>query len=173
MKNWDMVKFILFASLFLCLAGAGMYLYQKYDLGVKKDDLPRCEKKLTEIGQLSAEVDVRLAELANDRRQDEKLARYIEKQANQARMSYRTSLELKPMGENKNTREGYVDRPLEIKPVKKKKFSRRQLASFIFNIENFTSRLKVTELYMDKPSPDHEQWNMYMRITERVPLDKR
>ena len=172
MKNWDMVKFILFASLFLCLAGAGMYLYQKYDLGVKKDDLPRCEKKLTEIGQLSAEVDVRLAELANDRRQDEKLARYIEKQANQARMSYRTSLELKPKGENKNPSEGYVDRPLEIKPVNKKLFSRQQIANFIFNIENFTNRLKVTELYLDKPTPDREMWDMYMIITERAPMEK-
>lgn len=172
MKEWDMVKFILFASLFLCLAGGAMYFYQKYDLGNMEEDLPRCTRKLTDIGQLSAEVDLRMAELARDKRQDEKLSRYIAAQANQAHISYRTSLELKPMGENKNTRAGYVDRPLEIKPVKKKKFSRKQLANFIFNLENYTNRLKVTELYMDKPTPDHEQWNMYMRITERAPLEK-
>jgi hypothetical protein len=172
MKEWDMVKFILFASLFLCVAGTGMYFYQNYDLDSLKKDRPRCRQKLTDIGQLSAEVDLRIAELARDKRQDEKLSRYIAVQANQAQISYRTSLELKPMGENRNPREGYVDRPIEIKPVSKKRFNRQQLASFIFNIENHTNRLKVTELYLDKPTPNHEQWNMNMEITERAPLEK-
>ena len=66
MKEWDMVKFILFASLFLCLAGGALYFFQKSDLGNMEKDLPRCTRKLTDIGQLSAEVDLRMAELARD-----------------------------------------------------------------------------------------------------------
>lgn len=172
MKNWDMVTFILFTSLLLCLVGMGMYVYQTYDLNQMKNAEPICARKLTDIGRLSTEVDMRTRELMSDKRQGERLNKYIEKQANQARISYSRYLTLKPRGENKNPSQGYVDKPVEIKPTGKTKFSRRQLASFIFNIENFTNRLKVTELYLDKPTPDREMWDMYMIITERAPMDK-
>jgi hypothetical protein len=173
MKEWDVAKFVLMTSLLLCLVGMGMYMYQTYDLNNMRKDKPACQRLLTEVGRLSAEVELRKNELMNDKRQGERLNRYIEKQARQAGINYSRYLTLKSRGENKNNPQGYVDNPVELKPSGKKKFSRRQLASFIFNIENFTNRLKVTELYLDKPTLDREQWDMYMIITERAPLEKR
>lgn len=172
MKNWDLPTFTIFSSLLLCLAGMGMYVYQSYDLNKMQSEKTPAARKLSDVGRLSAEVDLRTHELMADKRQGERLNKYIEKQANQARISYSQQLSLKPRGEDKNPSQGYVDKPVEIKPQSKKKFSRRQIASFIFNIENFTTRLKVTELLLDKPSPDRESWDMYMIITERDPLER-
>lgn len=173
MKNLDMVKIILIGTLVLCLAGVGFYLYQTHTLNKLNAAVPLCINKLRQVGQLSAEVDVRKNELVRDKRQGEKLHSYVSKQAKSASIDYGRYLNMKPMGENPDRSRGYKDLPYEIKPSGKKKFTRRQIASFIFNLENFTHRLKVTEIYMNKPSEDCEYWNMNMRLTERLPLEKR
>ncbi|MFH1998149.1 MAG: hypothetical protein ABIK28_00645 [Planctomycetota bacterium] len=172
MKNMDLVKMILIASIVLCLAGLGLFIYQKHDLNKLNTAMPLCINKLTMIGEISAEVELRKTELVRDKRQGEKLHSYVDKQAKQAGINYTKYLNMKPMGENPDRIKGFTDFPNEIKPSSKKLFSRKLIANFIFNLENFTNRLKVTELYMDKPSEDCEEWNMNMRLTERAPLEK-
>ncbi len=173
MKDMDWVKFILLASVVLCLTGAGLYAYQVHDLETLKNTIPTCQKKLTDIGRLSAEVDERKMELERDKRQELKPNQYIEQQANNAGISYRRHLILKPLGERKNQKEGYLDRPYEIVPERKQKFDRRKIAKFIFNLEVNTNRLKVTKFTLDQPNTNnYEEWNMILEVTERAPLEK-
>jgi hypothetical protein len=171
MKNLDMIKFILFASLLLSLAGIGLYFYQKSDLSELTRTIPICTKKLTKIGELSAQVELAKKEIMRDELQNLKAQVYVEQQANASGISYRSYLEFKPMGLKKKEREGYVDQPYEINPLRKKKFDRRKIATFLFKLEAHTNRLKVTKFTLDQPNPaNYEEWNMSMELTERRPL---
>lgn len=174
MKQWDTIKFILVASVFLSLTGVGMYFYQVNNLKGLTAAIPRGQDKLTEIGKLTTEVDFLKKEIERDELQNLKPHVYVEQQANKAQISYRKYLDFKPLSLKTNDRLGYVDRPFEIIPQKKKKFDRRQIAKFLFNLENNTNRVKITKLILDNPNPEnYEEWNMILEATERAPQEGR
>jgi hypothetical protein len=173
MKEWDTVKFILFASLFLCLTGVGLYFYQVNDLKKMKTDVPYCMSRLTDIGQLSAEVDMLKTEYNNDKMLSGnlKVREYVSKQANESGIPWRV-MSLEPESEIRQPRDGYVDLPRKLTAGRNQKFRRSDIAEFIFKLQTRTSRLKVTELLLDKPGPKCEVWFPTMTITERSPLQE-
>lgn len=172
MKEWDTVKFILFASLFLCLAGIGLYFYQVSELKTLNADVPYCMRRLTDIGQLSAEVDMLKDEFDNDKMlsQNLKVRDYVSKQANESGISWRV-MSFEDEQPVRRPKDGYEDRPHKLTTAaRNQKFRRSDIAEFIFKLQTRTSRLKVTELTLDKPGSKYETWFPTMKITERLPL---
>jgi hypothetical protein len=171
MKQWDTVKFILFASLFLCLTGVGLYAYQLHDLGKLESDIPRSLKMLENIGMLSAEVEERRFELDRDQRASQGLLvnDYVERQAHDSGISYQ-ALTFETEKAMEYPREGYVDKAYQLTGRRNAKFSRADIAEFIFKLQTGTNRLKVTELHLSKPENKQERWSMGLKLTERKPL---
>ena len=174
MKDLDSVKIVLMASLLLCLTGIGLYYFQIKDLEELTAHVPLAKNLLTQIGEVSDQVDMRKTELDRDKRlqQGLKLRKYLEQQAHDAGINYSRYFKIERESELPDRPGGFVDQPHKITTDRKKQFHRQAIAKFIFNIENFTNRLKVTELYLDKPSDDCENWNMQIKIVERAPLEK-
>jgi len=174
MKNLDTVKFILYASVVLTVAGVGLYVFQSHDVDKLDRDIGLAMRRLEEIGRLSAEVEERRFELEKDKRASQGLLvhEYVEKQAHDAGISY-NALSFETEAEQEHTREGYVDKPYQLTGRRNAKFSRADIAEFIFKLETGTNRLKVTELHLYKPVDKQERWSMTMKITERVPLQAR
>lgn len=171
MKEWDFVKLFLIASLILCLSGLGIYVYQVKDLDSLKKQIPLSRIKLKEIGELYANWNVLKAEERRDKRQGVMLGTYLEDQGHRAGVKY-GRLRVDTQTSNPNNRLGYVDQPHTIS-AGKVKFRRENIARYIYNIEQNTNRLKVTELSLDKPASNFEEWNMTMKLVERNPLEKK
>ena len=170
MKELDTVKLFLIASFVLCVAGLGVYLYQVNDLKDLEVEIPRSRLKLKEIGGLYAKWKLLKEEEDRDKRHGVMLRTYLEDQGHKAGVDY-NRLKLDTQSSNPNERGGYEDQPYTIMGGKTK-FHRQSVAKYIFNIENYTNRLKVTELNLDKPDSNYERWTITMKLVERNPYEK-
>lgn len=171
MKEWDTVKLFLVASFILCLGGIGVYAFQVNNLKSLEKDIPLCQLKLKEIGALYAKWNTLKSEKEHDERYGLEFRSYIEKQGHKAGVEYR-KLRLETQSPQPNTRLGYEDQPYTI-TAPRTKFHRQKIAKFIFNVENYTNRLKVTELRLDKAENNYEEWDMVLKLVERNPLEKK
>jgi len=175
MKEWDTVKFILITSIFFCLTGLGLYLYQDSALTTLNNEVPLSQRALKEIGSLRTEIDFRQTELENDKRfgKNLKLRQYVSEQAHFAGIDYDHQLRLSESNVHTNKLKGYEDHPYDITGVSKQKFHRRRIATFVAVIESDTNSRKITELSLVRPTPDCESWELSkMKIVERRPIVK-
>ena len=169
MKELDTVKLFLIASFILCLAGGGVYWYQVNDLKNLEQDIPKSMLKLKDLGSLYSKWNILKDQQEEDKRHGVQLRTYLENQGHKAGVNYR-KLRLDTQSPDPNQAGGYIDQPITI-TAGKEKFHRKNIANYIFFIENRTNRLKVTELILDKPDEDHEQWTLNMKLVERSPLE--
>jgi hypothetical protein len=173
MFGMDSVKLTLAVSCVLLVFCIGFYFYQSHDLEQLKKDVGYCfAVTLPDVGKISSEASVKKEEIKNDRRRDLQFHRYVAERAHESNISEQDLKTGRPR-EYPNTREGYVDIKTEITPAGKgprQQVHRRNIASFIFSLENRTNSLKVTSLTLSKPSEDHERWAMRLEVTERKPL---
>lgn len=173
MGGMDSVKLFLIVSAVLLVFALGFYFYQDWDLGRLKQDVGYCfGRTLPEVGEVSYSVTLKNNELEKDKMRGLQIHDYLEQRANEANINANL-LKMSRIKESPNNREGYLDSELEVTPSGKRgkqKFGRRNIAQFIFLLENYTNSLKVTSLTLDDPSEDHEQWTMRLDITERKPL---
>lgn len=173
MFGMDSAKITLIVSALLLLVSIGFYVYQINDLDSLTRDVGICYSRyLPEIGKLTRdEIFVKQEEIEQDMRKGVMINSYVEKQAYASNINFK-NLEVKRPRENKNRAGGFIDLSSDINTLGKRgqvRFRRRDIARFIFNLEQNTTCFKVTSLNLDRPDKSCESWAMSLKATERTP----
>jgi hypothetical protein len=179
LRNLDVERVVLAVMLLLILGGVGFIMYQRSAADELRAGLSGAERYLSQIGVLTDEVLLLQEELAEDRVASGMAPyAYIEQQMVETRIG-KTSFSIAPPGEDKNEAKGYIDTRFllttapQLAAQGRDEFTREDLATFLLWIEGNTTRMKVTNIKLDRSTRTGaaaDAWKPRFTITDRRPI---
>jgi hypothetical protein len=165
--DMDSLKIAILAAGGLSILAGVAALWQGNRFRTYRDALPAARRNLEAIAVAANQIKALEDEVKSDLGlQADSVTYYITQQATLSSMG-----DVNAKSRTTPPSKGYLDQLFDVTPPDKAKvYTRQQLATFFYRIENFTSRMRVTKIDLhldDKRKPEDDTWKFSAEFTTR------